>query len=164
MSSRISQTLISIGLRSTGETVGTLLQRLRKAGPTHDGRVVVGHEEDTVSDALSLFKQFDVHHLPIVSNNKVIGIVSSTDLLELFKTSPLEDPAEITLGSIMTKQPRVVSREAPAREVITILAHAHYHSLPVVDPSGEIWDIITTRDLVRYLELVYEGEASVKSA
>lgn len=164
MSSRISQTLISIGLRSNGETVGSLLERLRKVGPTRDGRVVVGHEADTVSDALSLFKQFDVHHLPIVSSdpnavNRVIGIVSSTDLLELFKNSPLEDPAEVTLGSIMTKEPRVVSRDAPAREVIAILAHAPFHSLPVVDLSGEIWDIVTTRDLVRYLELVYEGDA-----
>lgn len=163
MNARISQQLIGFGLRTSGETVETLLNRLHKAGPTRDGRVVVGQESDKVSEVVALFRKFDVHHVPVVANNKVVGIVSSSDLLELFETEPLVDPNEITLASIMTKEPRVVIKSTPARDAIAILAHARYHSLPVVDASGEIWDILTTRDLVRYLELVFEGEAQAKA-
>ena len=61
----------------------------------------------------------------------------------------------------MTHEPKVVTRHTPVREVIAILARAPFHSLPVVDDSGAIWDILTTRDLVRYLKLIYEaGSAS----
>jgi CBS domain-containing membrane protein len=157
MPNSISQQLIGLGLRNAGETVETLVVRLRKVAPGTSAHVVVAHEDDVVSDASKLFEAYDVHHLPIVDGTQVIGIVSSSDLLKLFQTSPLIDPAETTLGSIMTRNPRVVTRNTPVREVITILAKAPFHSLPVVDDSGAIWDILTTRDLVRYLKLIYEA-------
>jgi CBS domain-containing protein len=157
MPNSISQQLIGLGLRSAGETVETLVLRLRKVAPGTKAHVVVAHAADAVSDASKLFGAFDVHHLPIVDGGKVIGIVSTTDLLKLFQASPLEDPTEITLGSIMTPNPTVVTRSTSVREVINILAQAPFHSLPVVDESGAIWDILTTRDLVRYLKLIYEA-------
>jgi CBS-domain-containing membrane protein len=153
----LSQRLIGFGLRASGETVRTLIEDLRKQGPTHDGRVLVAQATDTVRDVIRLFESFDVHHLPVVASNKVIGIVSSNDILKFFQESPLADAADLTLEKIMTPGPKVIQRDAPVRELIEILAHARFHCVPVLEENGEIWDIVTTRDLVRYLELIYAG-------
>ena len=41
------------------------------------------------------------------------------------------------------------------RELVEILAHSPFRSLPVLAEDGELWAIVTTRDLVRFLEINY---------
>jgi len=44
-------------------------------------QVVIGIPEDDVSYAISIMNQKRIRHLPILENNKVIGMISMRDLL-----------------------------------------------------------------------------------
>lgn len=154
MSAPLSQRLFGISFgRGPIEHVGALVEELRRAHPEGVGRVIVAQVDDSVADAQTLFQRLDLHHLPVVRGSHVVGMVSATDLLKFFSSTPLLDPQEIPLSEIMTPEPQVIRKDAPMRELIHTLAHARFRSLPVVNEHGEIWDIVTTRDLVKYLDL-----------
>ncbi len=156
MSAPLSQLLFGIGTHGDRvQLVEDLVERLRAAAGSGDDRVVVAQLEDTVGDAHRLFRAFDVHHLPVVSGAQVIGIVSATDLLNFYADNQLQDPNEVPLKTIMTADPQVIRKDAPVDELIHTLARSQFRCLPVVNATGELWDLVTTRDLVRFLEMTY---------
>jgi len=152
MTAPLSQRLFGIGKLHPTSTVAEMLDRLRGIEPEARDRVVVAQPGDTVAAAHALFRRYDLHHLPIVDGAQVVGIVSSEDLLEFFAESGLADPAEATLSTIMTANPTTIRKDATIREAIGMLANASYRCLPVTNQTGEIFDIVTTRDLVQLLE------------
>lgn len=156
MSGRMKSMFARGGKSPPPETVGELVEFLRGHGSIEYTRVIVAQLDDTVAQAHKLFQTHDLHHLPIVSANEVVGIVSSTDLLTFFSTSSMLDPEEASLEEIMTPGPQVITKDRPVRELVEILAHSPFRSLPVMDEKGELWAIVTTRDLVRFLELNYQ--------
>jgi len=156
MSAPLSKRLFGIGGAHVAETVEDVVLRLREHEPP-DKRVIVARRDDKVADAFKLFKNFDLHHLPVLAGNQVVGIVSTTDLLEFFSSTTLMDPGEAPLADIMTKDPQVVRKDTPVKALIQVLAHSAFRCLPVINAHGEIWDIVTTRDLVRLLELEYDA-------
>jgi len=137
------------------DSVEYVVDRLRAASPNRLRPVIVGQVNDLVSDAQYLFETQNLHHLPVVSGVKVVGIVSSTDILRLYMDSPLIDPDEVLLEHIMTPNPELIYNDAPIKELVHRLANSAFRCLPVLDRNDELWDIVTTRDLVRFLELVY---------
>lgn len=160
MPAPISQRILGITAKlGQPGTVEELVRRLRDQTPgsaeSGQQRVIVAQQDDTVADAYKLFKNIDLHHLPIVSGATVVGIVSSTDLLDFFATTTLLDPNEERLREIMTPDPKTLRKDAPVSELIHTLANSPFRCLPIVSGQDEIWDIVTTRDLVRWLELVY---------
>lgn len=134
-------------------SVGEMLEALREQAGDGTRRVIVAQLEDSVADARALFRQFDLHHLPVVAGSQIVGIVSATDVLEFFAEHRELDPSKIQLSEIMTPEPDTIGRDASIAEAIRTLAAARFRSLPVTSPTGDIWDIITTRDLIRFLEM-----------
>ena len=138
------------------------VRSIMKGIPTDESadapHIVVAHPDDTLEEAYRLFKAKDVHHLPIVEvdSDRLIGIVSATDLLNYFAECPLADRSEIRLAEIMTKEPESVLPGASIRQAARILAEASFHCLPVVSVDGAVLGIVTTRDLVRYLDAHFD--------
>lgn len=116
-----------------------------------DERAIVADLDDTAADAHRLFTTFDLHHLPVVSRHRVKGIVSTTDLLELLTQQPGVDLANVSLADVMTPDPVTIDMSAPLSEAISRLSESTYRCLPVLNAQGEVWSIITTRDIVRLL-------------
>ena len=137
-------------------TVADLVRRLKKQSTEEQNRIIVAQVDDTVLEAHKLFRNYDMHHLPVVSGAKVVGIVSSTDLLEFFAKTDKPDPAKAPLGDIMTPDPQTISKETSIRELVKTLSHSRFRCLPVVDEDGELWALLTTRDLIRFLELNFD--------
>ena len=137
-------------------TVADLVRRLRQQSTEEQNRIIVAQVDDTVAEAHKLFRNYDMHHLPVVSGAKVVGIVSSTDLLEFFSKSQQEEPSKARLGDIMTPNPQTMSKETSIRELVKTLARSRFRCLPVVDSDGDLWALLTTRDLIRFLELNFD--------
>ena len=111
--------------------------------------------KNTLFDAEKLFKEHNIRHLPVVSGNQLIGILSYSDLLRI-SFSELSDNEEkvdttvynaYTIEQVMAKNP--VSPDQTVRDVTEILSKQSFHSLPVVE-NGELKGVITTTDLLKY--------------
>ncbi len=102
-----------------GELVGIITERdiVRKCFKTIDAcanfaslkvkdvmtkEVAVGFPDDDLEYAISVMQQKRIRHLPIVDNQRVVGIVSMRDLLDV---ELKETQAEIRYAGLMTRRP-----------------------------------------------------------
>ena len=115
-------------------------------------------ESDKLQDAVAIINKNNIRHLPVLSGNKVSGIISRTDLNRLtfgalFENQKGADESVLNMLSIpqvMTSNPRIISSEDSIREVAEIFSKEEYHALPVVD-NGELKGIVTTTDVITYM-------------
>ena len=121
-----------------------------------------------IAEVLELFSDHGIHHLPVVSDGELIGIVSSTDIME-YGLSELADennhteynPVDETLVSQVMKTDLItVGSGTTVFEVSELLAKNDIHSIPVVDESNILEGIVTSRDLIQYLldQLILESQ------
>ncbi|MBM6498554.1 CBS domain-containing protein [Flavobacterium macrobrachii] len=95
----------------------------------------------------------------VVSGNKIIGMLSYTDLLRIsFADAVDEEETSVdvtvynmfSVEQVMARNLVTVSPETTIKEVAEILASKEFHALPVCE--GELLvGIVTTTDLIKYL-------------
>ncbi|MBC2844501.1 CBS domain-containing protein [Winogradskyella flava] len=114
---------------------------------------------DDLERAELLFKRYGIRHIPVVTGDTIIGMLSYTDLLRIsFADAVDEDESEVdtlvynmfTIDQVMVKNVTTVSSNTSIKEVAQILATKEFHALPVVD-DGILVGIVTTTDLINYL-------------
>lgn len=114
---------------------------------------------DDLTKAEALFKKHKIRHIPVVTNQKVLGILSLTDLLRISFADAVDDDDTVidvtvynmfTVEQVMVKKVEMVSPSTSIRNVAEILSKREFHALPVVE--GDILvGIVTTTDLIKYL-------------
>jgi predicted transcriptional regulator len=114
---------------------------------------------DDLTKAESLFKKHHIRHIPVVSGNKILGMLSYTDLLRIsFADAVDEEETSVdvtvynmfSVEQVMARNLVTVSPETTIKEVAEILASKEFHALPVCE--GELLvGIVTTTDLIKYL-------------
>ncbi len=121
--------------------------------------VIAVNKTDDLETAERLIKQNNIRHIPVVSGEVIIGMLSYTDLLRIsFAEATNEYDNEIetviynmfTIDQVMTKNVMTVNSETTIKEVAEILAKHEFHALPVLE-NGELVGIVTTTDLINYL-------------
>jgi len=114
---------------------------------------------DDLTKAETLFKKHHIRHIPVVNGNKIIGMLSYTDLLRISFADSIEDDEDtvdttvynmFSVEQVMAKNLVTVSADATIKEVAEILAVREFHALPVVE-GGLLVGIVTTTDLIKYL-------------
>jgi len=121
--------------------------------------VITLKRSDSLETAEKLFKKHHIRHIPVVSGNVIIGMLSYTDLLRIsFADSVYDDDDHVdsilynmfTIEQVMVKKIVSVSPSNSIKEVAEILAKSEFHALPVVDKNILV-GIVTTTDLINYL-------------
>lgn len=127
--------------------------------------VIIG-PGDSAAKARKLFEASAIHHLPVVDNGRLVGMVSSADLLKLYVLD--EDAALATLATvsqIMELDPVVLTTTATLRDAAEKLMNGGFHALPVVDADRSLVGIVTSVDLVdALLRSLPVGDGSIIEA
>lgn len=114
---------------------------------------------DSLEHAERLFKENKIRHIPVVEGERIIGMLSLTDLLRIsFADGAFDDENDIetlvynmfTIPQVMVKNVHSVSPDTTVKEVAETLAKEEYHALPVVEDE-KLVGIVTTTDLINYL-------------
>lgn len=114
---------------------------------------------DSLYDAERLFKKYKIRHIPIVKGDKLIGVLSYSDLIKISYVDVVEDESEdmpsvvydmYSIEQLMAKVVVSALPTATVKEVTEILSKQSYHSIPIVDPLGHLKGIVTTTDLLKY--------------
>ena len=119
---------------------------------------------DGLGKAEKLFNEYHVRHLPVVSADKIVGILSMTDLARISFVDSY-DPNDFTvdtsvyslfsLEQIMVRNPKCIPNTATIKEVAETFLDSEFHALPVVDTDKTLLGIVTTTDLIKYLVAMY---------
>src|SRR5690348_9551836 len=142
---------------------------MKTAGEIMDREVPTLSPEDDARAAIDLLAKTDLGAVPVVdSGNKVVGIVSESDLILGDEESDLHLPHYLNImggivfvGSmkgfeerlnkafatnvrdLMTADPVVVSSDDDAEAVAKTIADEHHNHLPVVDGEGRFAGMVT---------------------
>lgn len=108
--------------------------------------------QSTAAEAQRLLDTNVIHHLPVVEGDRLVGIVSSSDLLKLYLLDDhLSLYARATVDQIMETNVIVLHKNATLREAAEKLSMGHFHALPVVTRRRRLVGIVTTSDLIGVL-------------
>ncbi|MBK8722284.1 MAG: CBS domain-containing protein [Saprospiraceae bacterium] len=113
---------------------------------------------DSLKEVANVFKDGNIHHLPVKKGNEIVGIISSNDINRL-TFGKLYDHQEgienavldtLSIDQVMTHNPLTVNAEDSIKEVAEVFANAKFHAMPVVENS-QLVGIVTTTDLIKYM-------------
>ncbi len=113
--------------------------------------VVTVSPTDTLQDVRELLFERHFHHLPVVegSNKKLVGIVTSWDLLK--NQAAVDDYSRIRVADVMTRKVVTLQpNELVGAAALIFLRHL-FHGIPIVNDEGELVGLVTTHDVLKYL-------------
>lgn len=112
----------------------------------------------TLKEVKAVFDQHRFHHLPVVRNKTLVGIISKTDLQHFTRgmKHTADDERESSrlenyvAEDIMTKGLAKLEANDRINVAIEVFRENLFHALPVME-DGELVGIITTFDIIRLL-------------
>lgn len=94
--------------------------------------------------ALSLMDEYDVMHLPVLSEEKYAGIISKDDLLDM------DEPA-LLASAEMSLQKIAVKGDEHLVTALKLMADNELSLLPVVNEQSELTGVISSKELLRMM-------------
>jgi CBS domain-containing protein len=126
--------------------------------------------ESTVEEAIRLFVEARISGVPVVEDGRLIGIITEGDLI--FQDADIKAPgfldilggmvplgsteeyrrealksAGVTVGEVMTTDPKTVAPEATLVEAATVMAEKRRKILPVVE-GERLVGVVTRMDIL----------------
>lgn len=120
--------------------------------------VKLNHTND-LYEAEKMFKDNNIRHIPVVSGDKLIGMLSYTDLMRISFVDNYgngEGAADtavynmLSIEQVMVSNPESITPDTTIKEAAEILASREFHALPVTE-NDSLVGIVTTTDLINYL-------------
>lgn len=112
---------------------------------------------NSLRDVHAIFQEGSFHHIPVVSGDKLIGIISKTDIERISFVSKYQDEKVnttmydvLTIEQVMTKDVKSVQQTQTIRDAAVIFSGGNIHALPVLEGDSVV-GIVTTTDIVNYV-------------
>lgn len=119
--------------------------------------VVTVNKTHTLKDVDKILEQEHIRHIPVVSGDEVIGMISRTDLQKISFVNSFDGDGlttamydALSIEQVMTKDLTTVNAGDTIHDVTVTLSENEFHALPVLD-RGKLAGIVTTTDLLKYL-------------
>ncbi|TNF50233.1 MAG: CBS domain-containing protein [Bacteroidetes bacterium] len=94
------------------------------------------------------------HHVPVIENSKIVGMVSLIDFMRAISYATLDDNEKVyqtmKVSDIMSGQPVTLDESATLREVAELLSSGDFSSV-VITRNDQLAGIVTDTDLIRLM-------------
>jgi len=110
-----------------------------------------------VSDVRAALADKRLHHLPVVDGQRLVGIITTTDLLE-YGFEPRKSHKNLDeyldeyfrISQIMQTELVTIPSNSTVRDAARALTTGALHAVPVVDDDQNLVGIVTSTDIVSY--------------
>lgn len=103
--------------------------------------------DSSLADVIQIFANQRIHHLPVVDNKRLVGLITTYDLWR--QDAPLEQYATIAVSDVMTERVVKLSPDDKIGTAAELFLDKRIHALPIVD-QGNLVGIVTSFDVLRY--------------
>jgi CBS domain-containing protein len=104
--------------------------------------------DDSLEMIYNVMKQHKIHHVPILDGAKLVGLVTTHDLLR--SNLRHEEYAGVKASAIMTKKVATVEPTSKVGTAAEIFLENRFHGLPVVNENHDLVGFLTTFDVLNY--------------
>lgn len=112
-------------------------------------------EQQGASEMLRYFSTYPIHHLPVVQGTKVVGMLSSADVMKLEHLLPRTGQKSgqylderLKVGGLVRRAPVTIRANQNIEEAAGLMARHAIHALAVVDGQDNLVGIVTTTDIM----------------
>jgi acetoin utilization protein AcuB len=142
----ISQTTATAGLREHPLSVGRWMSK----------RVFTTKPDSCLIDAFELMRDHRIRHVPVLDDEKLVGIVSDRDVRSSLPSRHALQRGTASLGDtllgakvsqVMSSMPITIGSHASVREAAQLMCRHKIGALPVVD-SESLVGIISAEDIL----------------
>lgn len=109
-------------------------------------------------DVLIKMNRAGYRHIPVVTDERLVGIITDRDVRLAVNSPLIEEGADLTrekvldevrVADCMTPEPQCVSSDAPLHQVADLLALNKFGAMPVVD-NGKLVGMISYIDFLKH--------------
>lgn len=130
------------------------VERVKNSDRLITREVVTVSPDETVDDAVERMERENVSGLPVVEDDRLVGIVSNRDLRPIFQKT------DRMVRDIMTRDVVTVSEDSGMEEALELMHEHRVERLPVVE-EGEVQGIVTMGSILtkrEYTDAVRDKE------
>ena len=121
-------------------------------------KVVTVEMDDTLLTIGMIFKNVKFHHILVVENKKLVGVISDRDFLrevspflgKVIETTRDLDTLKKKAHQIMSRNPITVSPETDIETAAGLMLEKNISCLPVISSLGGIEGIVTWKDILKF--------------
>ncbi len=99
------------------------------------------------SEAINLITTKRIGAIPIIDNNKLVGIFTERDVMVKIVYAGL-DPSATVLRDVMTKKLTTLTMKAKISDCLEAMALGKFRHILIVDDNGELIKILSLRDFM----------------
>ncbi len=103
--------------------------------------------DDKLSTVKNLFRNKRIHHIPVIENEQLVGLLTTADLLWLNKS--FEEYEAIHVRDIMTRKLATLTPNDKIGSAAELFLLNRFHAVPVVE-NGKLVGIVTSFDILKY--------------
>jgi len=157
---------VLISIITERDVIGHLIDRIER-GTVQDYMTedpIVATPGMRLKDVARVMLRNGFRRLPVVSEDRLVGMVTSTDFIRLLgsdwafnrmTTGNVREITNVRVEEVMAKDPVRVSRGDALRGTAEIMIKRGVGALPVVEGRDNLVGIITEKDIVAFLREVY---------
>ncbi|MET3106860.1 acetoin utilization protein AcuB [Oxalobacteraceae bacterium GrIS 2.11] len=117
--------------------------------------------DDTLAVVKEIFENLKFHHLLVLDEGKLLGVISDRDLLKALSPnlgSNIECYKDIAtlnkrVHQVMTRHPIVLDQRASVADAVALFNTNRISCIPIVDEAGKPVGIVSWRDVLKNLLL-----------
>ncbi len=117
-----------------------------KADEIMNKKIISIRPEEFIKDAIKKMKKYDISQMPVIDDNKVVGLISESTLLDALVEGKGKSVAEV-----MEESPPIISKQSSVKVISNLLK---YYPMILVSESGKLAGLITKSD---FLGKMYKG-------
>lgn len=127
--------------------------------------VVTLNLNDSLTTAEELFKKNNIRHIPVVSGEHIVGILSHSDILKIGIPEVTENNESVvstvydmyTLEQVMAKNVKTLKHNDFVKTAALVFSESEFRALPIVDDNDNLVGILSTTDLIKFLLAQFNG-------
>ena len=120
----------------------TEARQVLQAGDVMRSSLVTVSPEQSVEEAAATLSKHQIHHLPVVKDAKLVGLVSDRDIFAA------EQRSELSVEQIMSRKLLTARENSAISSVAQIMTTHHINCVLVIDEDQRLEGLMTSLDIL----------------